>query len=186
MKKIIVLAVAALLAVPATSFAQKTTITQMNREKTYQTTSHKVDVWYQGEVNFGYGLDGKVDGENAEYGRVFVETIHGARITKYAFVGLGVGVQYATEWESIAMPIFVDLKGYYPVNEKFAPYVSVDLGYSPVLDEGTTNGFDGGFYASYGIGLNYGKLNFGLGGQHQALNGDFACNSFFIKIGLKF
>lgn len=182
MKKILVWAVAALLALPAASFAQKTTITQMSRERTYQTTTRNVDVWYQGELNVGYGLDGKVDGEKAEFGRVFVETIHGARITKYAFVGLGIGVQYATEWEKIAMPVFVDLKGYYPVGEKFAPYVNVDLGYSPIFNAAT----DGGFYAAYGVGLNYGKLNFGLGCQHQALGDGLACNSFYVKVGLKF
>ncbi len=186
MKKIMLFLAVALLSAPAASFAQKMTVTNINREKTYKTTERTVDVWYQGELNVGYGLDGKVDGEDAKFGRVFVETIHGARITKYAFVGLGLGVQYATDWESITMPAFVDLKGYYPVTEKFAPYVNVDLGYTPVLDEGKQNGFDGGFYAAYGVGLNYGKLNFGIGCQHQALNSDYACNSFFVKVGLKF
>lgn len=182
MKKFFLLLVAAMMVAPAASFAQKMTVTNINREKTYQTKTREVDIWYQGEVNVGYGLNGTVDGHSTDFGRVFAETIHGVRITKYAFIGLGIGVQYAHEWETITLPVFVDMKGYYPVNEKFAPYVSIDLGYSPFVKGDA----DGGLYASYGVGLNYGKLNFGFGCQHQTTNGSYAVNSFFVKVGLKF
>lgn len=186
MKKLILLIAAVAMMAPAASFAQKITSTNISREKTYETSS--VSVWYEGEVNVGYGLNGKVDGEDAKYGRPFVETVHGVRITKYAFVGAGVGFQYVTDdfWKAGMMPIFLNLKGYYPVSESFAPYVSVDLGYSAVLTS-EADGLKGGMYASYGLGLNYKRLNFGFGMQHQNFKDfDKGINSFFVKVGLKF
>lgn len=99
MKKLFILIAAALLAAPAASFAQKTTVTRVNRERTYKTSSHNVDIWYEGELNIGYGTGGtlKADGESedAKYTRPFIETVHGVRITPYAFAGLGIGFQYA-------------------------------------------------------------------------------------------
>lgn len=163
-------------------------------------TSTVKNTRYQGELNFGYGLGGnvKVDGEkyDAKFSRAFIETVHGMRINEYAFAGLGFGFQYAYDDENFnaegigMIPLFLDLKGYYPVTDSFAPYVAIDLGYGlPVIgaDDGDLKG---GFYASYGIGLNYKKLNFGLGWQHQGFKyGDgegFGVNSFFVKIGLNF
>ncbi len=198
MKKLLIMTVVAIFAAPMVSQAQKTTVTRVNREKTYQTNSHKVDIWYEGELNVGYGMGGtsKFDGESmdAHYGRPFIETVHGVRITQYAFVGAGVGFQYACDeqWTVGMMPVFLDLKGYYPVNDDFAPYVAIDLGFSFGVAE-TKNFADGGdlkggFYASYGIGLNYKRLNFGLGWQHQGMKieDSFSVNSFFVKVGLKF
>lgn len=206
MKKLILFAVAAIVAMPLASFAQKTTVTRVNREKNYTTSTRSVDIWYEGELNIGYGMGGtlKEDGESADakYARPFIETVHGVRITKYAFAGLGVGFNYAynDEWKVGMMPVFLNLKGYYPVTETFAPYVSFDFGFSSGLigtkDFGGEDGLDlkGGFYASYGVGLNYKRLNFGLGWQHQGMkfkydgesSDSFSVNSFFVKIGLKF
>lgn len=205
MKKIMLFLAVALLSAPAASFAQKMTVTNINREKTYKTTEHRVEIWYEGELNLGYGLAGKLKGDldgDAKYSRPFIETVHGVRITKYAFVGAGLGFQYATDkaWEVGMMPVFLNLKGYYPVSEHFAPYVSVDLGYgigvTGTKDFAEEEGLDlkGGMYASYGIGLNYKRLNVGLGWQHQGMKaeydgdeaGKFRVNSFFVKVGLKF
>jgi len=206
MKKFFILIAAAMLAAPAVSFAQKTTVTRVNREKTYKTNTHAVDIWYEGELNIGYGMGGTLkedgDSEDAKFARPFIETVHGVRITRYAFAGLGVGFQYAydEEWKVGMMPVFLDLKGFYPVTDDFAPYVAFDLGFSSGIvgtkDLWDEEGLDlkGGFYASYGIGLNYKRLNFGLGLQHQGMKfaydgetGDgFSVNSFFVKVGLKF
>lgn len=150
---------------------------------------------YQGEVNVGYGFGGKVkiEGEkfDAEYGREFVETIHGIRINKYAFAGLGAQLQYIDDPEVLMLPLFIDLKGYYPIGKRFAPYIFVDLGYSLGVSDG--DGDLDGFFASYGLGINYGKLDFGLGWQHQTTYSyhegggyDASVNSFFLKVGVKF
>lgn len=200
MKKLILFVAAVMIMTPAALFAQKTTITRMNRERTYSTTTRQIDVWYQGELNIGYGMDGtlKWDGESTDghYGRAFIETVHGARITQYAFVGLGVGLQYALDdeyWGTGFVPVFVALRGYYPVSEKFTPYVSLDLGHSigviGTKDYDGVEDLKGGFYAAYGVGLNYGKLNFGLGFQNQSMKfvGEkLKVNSFYVKVGINF
>ncbi len=51
MKKLFVLIAVAILAVPIVSFAQKTTVTRVNREKTYKTNTHAVDIWYEMKAN---------------------------------------------------------------------------------------------------------------------------------------
>lgn len=122
MKKTFILLLAALVAVPVVTFAQKTTVTRVNREKTYQTSTHSVDIWYQGELNVGFATSSKLtwkdggDTEKTDYSRPFISTIHGARITQYGFVGLGVGLQYAygkmdpeyddtPNWETLMIPV---------------------------------------------------------------------------------
>lgn len=203
MKKIAIIALAAL-------FCAAQADAQIITGSSYESTEYTVKTnGYQGELNFGYGLGGTVkddhDKDDAHFARAFIETIHGARINEYAFVGLGAGFHYAYDKKNVAgyddegvgiVPLFIDLKGYYPVTDDFAPYVAVDLGYGlPVLNsKGSYSELTGGFYASYGIGLNWRKLNFGLGWQHQSFNtkyegekGDgFAINSFFVKVGVKF
>ena len=224
MKKIMLLLAAALAVAPAASFAQKMTVTNINREKTYQTSTHNVDIWYEGELNLGFATGGKLkwdDGEKdkTNYSRPFISTIHGARSTKYGFVGVGVGVQYAfgkmdpdydesDKWNTLMIPVFLNLKGYYPVTEDFAPYISISLGGSICAtssydDSGMDYGdswerkLKGGFYAEYGLGFNYKRLNFGFGLQHQSMkfketyggessDEKAAVNSFFVKVGLKF
>ena len=106
------------------------------------------------------------------------------------------------------LPVFLNLKGYYPVSENFAPYISVSLGSSICAasdynDSGSDrygsweNKLKGGFYGEYGIGFNYKKLNFAFGLQSQTLKTEYTydgdtesykdkINSFFVKIGLKF
>lgn len=149
----------------------------------------KTGLHYQGELNFGYGLAGKLKEEgydekfDANYSRVFFETVNGVRINPYVFAGVGVGVQYSFDWENVTLPVFAALRGYYPVTDRFAPYVAVDLGYSPMLN---SSGSDGGFYAAYGLGLTFGKLNFGFGWQHQTIDDEVKVNSFVVKFGLKF
>ena len=225
MKKTFILLLAALCAVPVVTFAQKTTVTRVNREKTYKTSTHSVDIWYQGELNVGFATGGKLtwkdggDSEKTNYSRPFISTIHGARITQYGFVGLGVGVQYAygkmdpeyddtSNWETLMIPVFLNLKGYYPVTEELAPYISISLGSGICATSsygGSGSGYGsswktklkGGFYGEYGIGLNYRQFNFGLGLQHQSMkfsetydgrtdDEKASVNSFFVKVGLKF
>lgn len=222
MKKLFMLIACGLLAAPAATFAQKTVVTEINREKKYETKELKV--WYQGELNIGFATGGKLKDEDGDkyktdYSRPLLETVHGVRITKYGFVGLGIGAQYAfgkmdpdyedsDNWNTLMLPVFLNLKGYYPVSENFAPYISVSLGSSICAasdynDSGSSrygsweNKLKGGFYGEYGIGFNYKKLNFAFGLQSQTLKTEYTydgdtesykdkINSFFVKIGLKF
>lgn len=228
MKKIYILLLVAAMIVPAMSSAQKMTVTNISKEKTYKTSPHDIDVWYQGELNIGYAVSGKIqltdeDGDmekfKSDYSRPLIETIHGVRITKYGFVGVGAAVQYAfgkldadeedsEKWNTMMIPLFLNLKGYYPVTDDFAPYISLSFGSSICamsgLDEsksGMGYSYDyklkGGFYGEYGIGFNYKRLNFGLGLQHQTMKlvytkGSYSdeekwsSNSFYVKVGLTF
>ncbi len=172
-------------------------------------------VSYQGELNVGYAISGKLKNDAGEaiktnFSRPFVETIHGVRIGDYLYAGVGVSVQYAygnwvtgddsiqfasytsdLKWNTLNLPIFLNLKGYYPVSDDFQPYVSVSLGGSMILSSDLNvsaseehrspqqGGFHyyetvdlkhkGGFYYDFGLGFNYKKLNFGFGLMHQTM-----------------
>lgn len=121
---------------------------------------------------------------------LFSETIHGSRISKYAFVGLGFGFnaykdilsfdEYDGDLETVwgmTVPVFLDMKGYYPVTDDFAPYIDLGLGCSiGVLEiEGS------GFLANVGFGINYKKLNIGMNFQSENKAKGFA-----FKLGLVF
>lgn len=222
MKKIFMLAVAVLVALPTMTMAQKTTIQRITREKTYETQTYDVKVWYEGSLMFGYTTGSKmaynVDGESwkdkTNFSRPFIETIHGVRITKYGYAGIGLGMQYAygrmdpnykesLKWNTLLMPIFLNLKGYYPVSDTFAPYVSVSLGSSVCLTSNTNPEGDwekkmlGGLYGKAGIGFNYKKLMFDFGLMHQGLatkytEGSYSkkkrssIDSFYVNLGVKF
>ena len=204
MKKIIILAIAALIALPSATMAQS--------------------IYYQGELSVGFATGGKLtvkeDGVTAklktDFSRPFVETVHGVRITEYAFVGVGVGVQYAygqflpeesvnEKWGTLLTPLFVNMKGYYPVSEDFAPYITVNFGASPVLfsnldesEDGYKENLVGGFYYKLGAGFSYKRFLFDFGLMHQALSakssyqgysekiGLGGINSFYVNLGVKF
>ena len=128
---------------------------------------------YKGEVNVGYAIAGNKFKWSAEYeyfdnegesesdsednygsmktvfSRPLFETIHGAQIGPYLFVGAGIGLQYycgkvknakewfsTTEeiynnvkrWNAVMLPIFANVKFMYPVNNDFTPYLNLGLG----------------------------------------------------------
>ena len=86
------------------------------------------------------------------------------------------------------VPVYLNLKGYYPVTEIFHPYVNLSLGYavSPYKFNG---GLYGGFYNDFGLGFTAKVFNFGFGLQHQSVKDfwldKYINNSFYIKFGLK-
>ena len=142
-------------------------------------------VRYQGELNIGYGAKGSLytRGEPvwANLSRFFLETIHGARITPYAYVGAGAGLAVLYDDSQAVLPVFADVRGYWPVGEKFEPYVVADLGYGVGFDR-----LPGGFYGSFGAGFRaLRKVNFALGYQRMHV-GEVRFGSFFYKIGWTF
>lgn len=210
MKKIIIMTLVALTAFPLATFAQKTTITKFNTQRTYKTETQNINYWYQGEVNLGFAKDGKyklkeyidndcTDSEsgNAESERIFIETVHGVRITQYAFVGLGVGFNYGddlldADCNYYIIPVFLNLKGYYPITSEVEVFASVDLGYNFIAlvdDDESCNGF----YATYGAGLKHRGITLSIGCQNPhiaAKDGEYkittSISSFFFKIGYTF
>lgn len=225
MKKLCIAALALVCGlVPAR--AQLITSTTSISEQTIEKREKKpssVMVRYQGELNFGYATGGKLKWENGgktktDFSRPFIETVHGVRITDYAFAGVGFGIQYAygdinkdsedsDSWDALMIPIFLNLKGSYPVTKDFAPYISLSFGGSICAtssfdDSGEDYGYwetklKGGYYGEYGVGFTYKKFNFGLGLQHYALKlcdtyegtteeSKAKINSFYVKLGFKF
>lgn len=186
MKKIILLTITAAFIIPFTASAQKTTVTRVNREKAYRTVEtentineptpapkpapkptpapHASTVWYQGEVDLGFAVGGD------EATGPILETVHGIRITKYAFAGVGVGLHYLIQDGDPLVPVFADFKFYYPVNKNIAPFLNIDAG-SEVCN--------GGAYLSAGVGLNYKRWNFSVGIRMNDYSGTLG----FIKVG---
>lgn len=160
---------------------------------------------YSGDVNFVFatGNEARLNSYYVTYdkwvkaksglSRLGLETTHGVNISKYAFVGAGVGLQYylgtmfkegknPSKWKTLAMPVFVNMKGMYTFLDKYTPYVTLGLGYTAVLtsaDNGegqvsfgdyVTTGksrMNGGFYCDFGAGVKIKRFNIGVGLQHQ-------------------
>lgn len=171
---------------------------------------------YAGEVNLGGSVGGKVKiGETTcdlTTGGMFLETIHGVRITKYGFVGLGFGIHAYTSGDNFkfnrndevyesdsdvnfgAFPLFVNLKGVYPINDKLKAYVGTSLGYAwTTCEEIYINrynwpewgDFQHGFYGTVEAGIQWKKLNVALGLTHQTLKADKKYNYEFLKEDMK-
>lgn len=142
------------------------------------------EVKYQGEVDLGYSIGTGTFAAD----RVNLHTIHGAKIGKYCSLGLGLGLDYYHEGSGeLLMPIFLNAKGYLPVNDKFSPYVSLDLGYGV----GVTEGVDGlgGFLWSPAIGIKYDMFKFQIGYSSQRISESgigFDMNAVQFKIGIAF
>ncbi len=242
MKKTFALIAALLALASLPAFAQKTTTMQISREKNYSASTKTVTVWYQGELNIGYGINGKMNFKMYDYGEFgyggfkshfsgpFISTIHGVHITKWAFAGLGLGFHYACGkadpynamditpylrfqgWRTLTMPIFFNMKGYYPFSDDLQVYISLSFGGNPVLTCGIVNAYNdefawdeeevykvrGGYYGEYGVGVNYKRLNFSLGLQQQTMKlidkYELASNwyvkgrvnAFYLKVGYMF
>lgn len=123
---------------------------------------------YEGDVAVGYALNVNDPG-NSDV--IVFETVHGVRIIPYLFAGIGTGLQFhhtsieipiynkkgqITDHEylsPIILPIFANIKGYYPTSDKFAAYFSVDLG----SNIGIVDAKGGHFFATFGPGIQVGR-----------------------------
>ncbi|MBR2128838.1 MAG: hypothetical protein IJ940_08250 [Bacteroidales bacterium] len=216
MKKIVVFIAFIMMIAPVMSYAQKTTITSVNTHKTYQQTQRNIQIWYQGEYNLGFATGNKVEmigmTNKTNFMRPFLETVQGVRITQYAFAGVGLGFQYAfgrlspedgegsDNWNTLLMPVYLNLKGYIPVTEDLSPFLSLSFGVPAVLANGLIEDegrLAGRYYGEYGVGVKYKKYHCSLGFQNVNMElvssdaddiefGLKVKNSFFIKVGMVF
>jgi hypothetical protein len=174
----------------------------------FQPKPFEWDVEYRGEVNIGAGFGGTIKAIGIEVADVpaapSFETVHGAMLSDYLFVGAGIGLNYYPvevrgtvgelyddELNAVAIPIFADVKGFFPINDKLKPFLNLGLGGSVVAHQTEDLGINGGFYCDFGAGVQYKDWNFGLGLQHQSFGlkySDIKCsmNSFYVKVGLVF
>lgn len=177
---------------------------------------------FQGDVNVGVAISHRMNylGDmeiwklRSNLTRPLVECVMGVAIDDYLFVGGGLGLQYYAgsmyfcgighednedPWNTMTMPLFVNIKSYVPHFSTFKPYLSLSVGGTAVLF-GTPFQNDklrGGFYCDLGTGFHYSHYTFTLGWQHQQMkdvgfyNGKkykekIENHAFYIKLGYTF
>ena len=141
---------------------------------------------------------------NSIFSRPYIETIHGLQIGKYLFVGAGIGFQYycgklkdfqtyadiaalvkekskaAQRWNALMMPIFVDIKGMYPIKQDLVPFINLGLGGAAAFCSAINYKYEdaglsakmrmrGGLYCDFGGGIRWKQLSLSIGLQHQTI-----------------
>ncbi len=109
---------------------------------------------YMGLLDVGYSVGTGTYAAD----RLEVTTTHGCTITPYAYVGIGAGLNYYYDAESLSIPIFADLRGF-PLQGKIKPYVGLRIGYSFVDLEG--------LYCAPSVGIQVKKFDFSIGYSMQ-------------------
>lgn len=151
--------------------------------------------YYQGEIAVAYGLGVGLVSSVINTDRIAFETVHGARLCPYFFVGAGVAFNYFYDMEipylnsrndyfdfedenesAGIIPVFVNTKGYYPISAKCSFYLSLDLG-AAIPATGLAKGGTTQFYTAVGPGINFGK-----GKNHS--RGDFSIRFQHMGTGL--
>jgi len=145
---------------------------------------------YQGEASAGIAFGTGTFSES----RIIGETVHGLRFNENFFAGLGLGTHYYlgnnNSDSGMVMPLFFDIRGYYPINTTLTPFASFDIGYGIGL-WGIENS---GIYFAPSIGLNVemnwvDSMNFGLSFQSQNFSSNgisIALNAIVFKAGIVF
>lgn len=172
---------------------------------------------YRGEVNIGGAMSGTLyfppqeniylpGGLKTSLSRPLIETVHGVMLSDYLFVGAGLGIQYYAgefdddadevlyikegthRWNMLTIPMFVNIKGFFPINDNWKPFMTLSLGGTAVACSNATFTEDytyydeeydalgghksqyqarGGFYCDWGVGVEYKRWSLGIGLQHQ-------------------
>lgn len=109
---------------------------------------------YEGDVAVAYALSVNT----IPLDRVVFETVHGVRLSPYAFIGAGAGFNYfynngfGSKGSGLIAP-FANAKGYLPVSQDISIYMSLDLGASI----GVWNATGGNIYTAVGPGVSFGS-----------------------------
>ncbi len=141
-------------------------------------------VKYHGDYNFGVGISLSDD----SFGRVSLHTVQGVKIGKCFSTGVGVGGDLYFEDDTyLFLPVYLNLKGYLPVGERIAPYLSLDIG----CNSGITNNVKGlcGIYCTPAVGLALGKFRLQVGYNIQRLSDDMRelnIEGVQVKLGFSF
>ncbi|MBE6193362.1 MAG: hypothetical protein E7139_05425 [Rikenellaceae bacterium] len=149
--------------------------------------SAKGKVSYQGEVDLGYSFGvGKRASE-----RVNIHTIQGIKVGKYFSTGIGTGFDFYYDFDDSSeaiVPVYLNLKGYYPVSKNVSPFVSCDVG----LGVGVTGDLDNdtGLTVAPAVGVVWGVFKAQVGYNMQKVKnidlGKLSMSSVQVKIGIMF
>ena len=123
-----------------------------------------------------------------EYGKGLTgfTTSHGFQTCPYVFIGVGVGLEYHYEWETLFMPVFGNLHFNF-TKTKCSPYLDMKAGYSPI--DGT------GLYSSASLGVNIQfspKFGLNIGAVYSLQQAEFtdsygdSSTEYIQNVGLKF
>ncbi len=158
---------------------------------------------YSQESSFTNGerpyIKGVIFNGYIEFGSVFntyraaptFDMVLGARIFDYGFVGFGFGlgalfyrydVDEPHHFGYFMVPIYGNLRGYFPVNKDFSPYIDFAVGANLLANKH--------FFASparvkLGAGFEYKRLVFGIGYDVTVFGDDANDNMGYVKIGVK-
>lgn len=188
----------------------------------------EMKVKYRGEVSVGGAFSNKMSVDafffnfklKSALSRPYLETVHGVMISDYIFAGGGLGLQYYAgklgelyglvdtkegkyTWGALAIPLFVNLKGFFPINDDWKPFLNLSLGGTVVAMSNATcvedhtdsyedyyngnmvktgsvydNKHRGGFYCDFGAGVEYKRWMFSLGLQHQVMGIETTCTDY--------
>jgi len=169
---------------------------------------------YRGEVNIGMSIGGsKYDGNKVKGTMIgpYVTGTYGIKFNDYLFAGVGAGLKYMHQGKdedgakltinNFMLPLFLEVKGFYPISDEIAPFLVLDLGYSIHLGgkykmeyNGWTSSEQntkGGFMFKIGAGLAYKQFTFGIGYDRQNMgikdwDKNLNCNSFYFTVGYVF
>lgn len=149
--------------------------------------SAKGKVSYQGEVDLGYSFGvGKRASE-----RVNIHTIQGIKVGKHFSTGIGTGFDFYYDFDDSSeaiVPVYLNLKGYYPVSKNVSPFVSCDVG----LGVGVTGDLDNdtGLTVAPAVGVVWGVFKAQVGYNMQKVKnidlGKLSMSSVQVKIGIMF
>ena len=141
----------------------------------------------QYEINVGYITGGKIHRKvfgaiDTNFARPYIDAVVSARLSDYVSLGVGVGLQYAYDecrlsnlstdafpktWGALCVPIYCNVKGYYPVSDLIAPYISLSMGGDVVAASNFVHdGYGkvkGGLMLKFGAGISVSKFHLGLG-----------------------
>jgi hypothetical protein len=147
----------------------------------------KGKVEYQGEVDLGYSFGvGKAANE-----RVNIHTIQGIRVGKYFSTGIGAGFDFYYNFDDTSeaiVPVYLNLKGYYPISAKVSPFISCDIGWGVGVTGDIDN--DNGLTVAPAIGIVWGVFKAQVGYNMQKVDnidlGKPSMSSVQVKIGIMF
>lgn len=157
------------------------------RRNLQQGEAFNLETGYKGIVELGYQIGVGDFGMD----RIKLNIINGYQVNQNFSIGIGTGLRYYTDAESLLVPIFADFRGNLILDSKISPYLSLGLGYS--FD--ATDSFGGvGFLLNPTVGVSFmvsdkSAMNIGLGYEMQKISDDYLSintGGFDISIGISF
>ena len=122
---------------------------------------------------------------------------YGSQINQYLFVGGGTGIHYMTDYSTVSIPVFADVRGY-ALNGPISPFIALRIGYKFNTKEAPRHAKKGGLYCNPFIGVRFmttkkQAVNLGIGYSIQKVSfdeewgdGSGDMNGFSIKVGYEF